>query len=103
LIDELIKADSINSKKIYEFQIEIYNIASQVAHSDYNSLKDIVEKQIKLEKNPNSLIDEFQNFCSNSLMILTFIIELMKEKFGYINEPDLSAKILDFRKYFRGE
>lgn len=94
MIDNLNKAQSFKSKKLKEYQIILYNINSQVAHSRletlYLPIEDLSENKIKTE---------VQDCFSHSAWMLKFVVDYLVEKQDYEYPQDLHEKIVNTMRY----
>lgn len=94
MINKLVKAKNFIAPQLNEFQVIIYNINSQVAHSRLDTLF----LPLNILSNDET-IKELQTCFSNSAMLLYWIINTLKIKCGYENSQKLSYAIFDTMKY----
>lgn len=98
MIAELEKTGDPNFKIIYDSQIRMYNIASQVAHSGLESLVNLIKIDIKDKK----LLREIESFRRDSFVVLTCIVETLQAKFRYPKPKNLYEKMLLLSNYLKG-
>lgn len=94
MIDNLNKAQSFKSKKLKEYQIILYNINSQVAHSRLETLYSPVE-----DLSENKIKTEVQDCFSHSAWMLKFAVDYLVDKQDYEYPQDLHEKIVDTMRY----
>lgn len=94
MIDKLVKAQNFIAPQLQEFQVIIYNINSQVAHSRLDTLF----LHLGILSNDET-IKELQTCFRNSAMLLYWIIDTLKIKCSYESSQKLSYAILETIEY----
>lgn len=92
MVEKLNEVKSFNSQKIKEYQITLYNINSQVAHSRLDTLYLSVMTNDKAKY-------EIQNCFRDSMCMLTLAINYLVDKQNYECPKTLWGKIFDTMRY----
>lgn len=92
MVEKLNEVQSFNSQKIKEYQITLYNINSQVAHSRLDTLYLSVMTNDKAKY-------EIQNCFRDSMCMLTLAINYLVDKQNYECPKILWSKIFDTMRY----
>lgn len=96
MINRLREIKSINANRIYEYQIIIYNIGSQITHTRFDSLI----KGIK-QLNQQETLEEIKWCSRHSVFILRTIVSVLVNKFQYQNPEELWQKIILLLDYLQ--
>lgn len=96
LIKQLLTANSIHSKFLYDIQMEFYNVYSQVCHTRLNTLLNPV-----LPQNDSKTLAQIQEMYKNCMIIYKIIGETLDDKFNIKIPQNFYQEILKMGEYLQ--